>query len=219
MPPPISAEDQERIRTAVAEAERRTAGEIVPYIVSRSGGYEIALWRGAVAGMVAVTAVVLLALQAYDGWGLGWAYTAWGMVILVGLGGLIGAVLPAFVPAVRRVLAGKGRLLRTVHRRAEVAFLEEEVFNTRDRSGILLFVSLFEHRIEVVGDSGINAAVERDAWIEVVDLIRTGIERGDLVGGLCAAIARCGEMLEACGLSPHCDDPNELPNEVRLRRQ
>jgi len=219
MPPFLSDADQERIRTAVAEAERRTAGEIVPYIVSRSGGYEIALWRGAVAGMVAVAAVALVALQAYQGWGLGWAYTAWGMVILLGAGGGIGAALPAFVPAVRRVLAGKGRLIRTVHRRAEVAFLEEEVFDTRDRSGILLFISLLEHRIEVVGDRGINEAVEREAWVEVVDLIREGIERGDLTGGLCAAIARCGEMLEACGLSPHCDDPNELPNEVRLRRQ
>jgi putative membrane protein len=168
--------------------------------------------------MVVVAVLALLFLQIYAGWGLGWAYTAWGMVILIGLGGVVGAAVPAFLPAARRALAGADRLTRAAHRRAEMAFLEEEVFDTRDRSGILLFVSLLEHRIEVIGDRGINEAVGREAWVEVVDLIRAGIERGDLVGGLCAAIARCGELLEACGLTPHCDAPDELPNEVRLRR-
>ena len=81
---------------------------------------------------------------------------------------------------------GSGLIEETVHRRAAQAS-HEEVFATRDRTGILLFVSLFEHRIEVVGDKGINDKVQQEEWGEVVDLLRAGVRRGDLAGGLVAA--------------------------------
>lgn len=218
MPPPLSPADQERLRAAVAEAERRTAGEIVPYVVARCDTYEIALWRGAVAGGLLAGFALVLVLEVYGGWGLGWAAGAWGMFAAFAAGGVLGAVLPAAVPAVRRTLAGRERLARTVHLHAEAAFLEEEVFATRARTGILLFVALLEHRIEVIADRGVVERVDRAAWEDVVARIRAGIERGDLVGGLCDAVARCGELLEASGLAPHADAPDELPNEVRLRR-
>jgi putative membrane protein len=217
MPPVISDVDLERIRAAVAEAEQRTAGEIVPYVVSRSGRYEIALWRGAVAGGVLTMVATIIALQAYAGWGLGWAYSAWGMAMMTAAGGAMGAALPYFWPAARRALVGRGRLAERVHRRAEAAFVEEEVFNTRNRTGILLFVSLFEHRIEVIGDAGINEAVPKEAWHEVVDLIRAGIVRGSLADGLVAAVDRCGRLLEECGVASCKEGVDELPDAVRLR--
>lgn len=215
----LNDEEQERIRAAVAAAEKQTSGEIVPYIVLRSGRYEVALWRGAVAGAGIVMILALVGLQIYAGWGLGWAYTAWGMALLITLGGALGAVLPAWIPAVRRALAGERRMTERVHRRSEAAFLEEEVFNTRARTGILIFVSLFEHRIEVIGDAGINAAVEPEAWVEVVVLIRNGIRQGNLADGLVAGIARVGELLEGGGLEVHDDAPEELPDEVRMRKE
>jgi putative membrane protein len=215
--PVLSEADLERVRAAVAEAELKTSGEIVPYIVPRSSGYEIALWRGAVFGALLVTALALVFLQAYAGWGLSWAYTAWGMATLTAAGGALGAALPGLVPAVRRALAGQRRMAQYVHRRAEAAFLEEEVFNTRARTGILLFVSLFEHRIEVIGDAGINAAVQPEAWAEIVDLIRDGIRQGRLADGLVAAVDRAGCLLEECGLAVHADAPAELGDDVRLR--
>jgi putative membrane protein len=192
--PVLSEADLERVRAAVAEAEQKTSGEIVPYIVPRSSGYEIALWRGAVLGALVVTALTLVLLQAYGGWGLGWAYTAWGM-------------------------AGRRRIAHRVHQRAEVAFLEEEVFATRARTGILLFISLFEHRIEVLGDTGVNAAVRPEQWEEIVGLLRDHIRQGQLADGLVAAVDRAGCLLEECGLAVHADAPAELGDDVRLRQR
>lgn len=209
--------ERERIRQAVDAAEKQTAGEIVPYIVARSGSYEIGAWRGAAVGALIAAALALLVAWFYDGWGLGWLYSAWGMALTMTLGGVLGALLVWFVPLLRRLFAGTARMAERVHRRAEAAFLEEEVFNTRDRTGILLFVSLFEHRIEVLGDEGINLKVEQREWVEVVDRIRTGIRAGHLADGLVAAIEMCGELLHRRGVGIRPDDTDELSDDVRIR--
>lgn len=209
--------EREAIREAVAAAERRTSGEIVPYVVGQSGAYEVAVWRAASAGAVLAGAVALAVAWAYDGWGWTWLYSAWAMALVMTAGGALGAALASVSDAVRRRLAGAARLDERVHRRAGQAFVDEEVFDTRDRTGILLFVSLFEHRIEVVGDAGINAKVEPGEWVEVVDLVRAGILRGDLAGGIVEAVGKCGDLLHRRGVEVRPDDTDELPDDIRVR--
>lgn len=214
----LSQVDEERVRKAVAEAEERTAGEIVPYIVPESARYEVAIWRGASLLAVLSLAAVLLVFQFYEGWGMAWLYSGWSAALVALVGGTLGALLAAFVRPLKRLLAGAERLDRIVHQRAMQAFVEEEVFNTRDRTGILLFVSLFEHRIEVLGDTGINQEVSPDDWIEVVVRIRRGIKNERLTDGLVDAIGMCGKLLERKGVGAQPDDVNELPNRLRIRR-
>ena len=212
----FSDAERERIRVAVAQAETRTAGEIVPYVVRRSGDYEVAAWRAASAGALLVGMLTLAVAWGYDGWGWGWLYSAWALALAMSLGGVAGALLTLAAP-VRRALAGPSLLDEQVHRRAAVAFVEEEVFDTRDRTGILLFVSLFERRIEVVGDAGINAKVEQAEWEEVVGLVRDGIHRASLAEGVVAAVERCGDLLHRSGVAVRPDDTDELADDVRVR--
>ena len=131
------------------------------------------------------------------------------------MAGTVGALLTRYLYPLQRLLAGSERLDETVHRRALQAFVEEEVFDTRDRTGILLFVSLREHRIEVVGDTGINQQVEADDWAEVVTRIRRGIQNDNLTEGLVEAIETCGRLLEEKGVDIRPDDENELTDTVR----
>lgn len=219
MTPILSEAELQRISDAVGAAERRTSGEIVPYIVERSGGYEVAVWRGASFFAVGAMVIAMIVLQFYDGWGLGWLFTGWGMALVAVIAGASGALLTATVAPLRRVLAGSGRIARRVHRRASIAFLEEEVFKTRDRTGILLFVSLFEHRIEVLGDEGISEQVSDDEWIEIVDTIRAGIKGDHFADGLVRAIEMCGHLLEEKGVAVKHDDTDELSDDVRLREE
>jgi putative membrane protein len=207
--------DESQIRDAVQRAESRTAGEIVPVLVPRSGDYEVVTWRGAAVASLLALATALLVMQLYDGWGLGWLYTPWGIALTALGGGTAGALLATYVPGVQRLLAGGDLLDETVHRRALQSFVEEEVFATRDRTGILLFVSLREHRIEVLGDSGINQQVEPDDWAEIVARIRTGIRNDNLTQGLVEAIDMCGRLLERRGVDLRADDENELADRVR----
>ncbi len=214
----LSESDQERIREVVAHAEGRTSGEIVPFIVPRSDVYEAAVWKGAAAGAVLALLFAVLIFNFYQGWGLGWLHTGWGTALLVTIAGAVGGLLAAFVRPVRRWLAGTDAMTRSVHRFAMKAFVEEEVFNTRDRTGILLFISLFEHRIEVLGDTGINQKVSSDEWADVVEHIRAGIKSRRFADGLIEGIEMCGHLLEKSGVEVRGDDTNELSNRVRFRK-
>ena len=206
----------DQIKSAVAGAEERTSGEIVPYFVERSDRYDVTLWRGASILAILAIGVAGLMYLFYDGWGAGWIYSGEGMALLVLCAGLLGAILGGFVPPIKRFLAGSELLARTVHHRAMRAFVEEEVFNTRDRTGILLFISLLEHRIEVLGDEGINRRVTADDWTDVVGKIRDGIKRKRIAEGLIDAIEICGQLLERRGVEIQPDDSDELSNEVRF---
>ncbi len=210
----LTEADLARIKEAVAKAERTTSGEIVPYIVRRSGRYEVAVWRtAAIAALAAFTVLTLLALL-YRGWSAHWWQDARFQTLVIAAAGAAAGGLVALVPWCRRLIAGKERMMMQVHRRAMAAFVEKEVFATRDRSGILLFVSLTEHRIEVVGDAGINAHVNRGEWAQVVRVIRDGIKTQTLADGLVEGITLCGELLHQSGLEIRPDDTNELSDEV-----
>jgi len=213
----FTEEELTRVREAVAAAEQQTAGEIVPVIVPRSGTYPETVWKGAVLLMLPVLVVALTFDYIYDGWGLTLLHTGWGVALLTALAGVVGGLLGAYVAPVQRWLVGEVRMAEQVHLRALQAFVEEEVFNTRDRTGILIFVSLFEHWVEVIGDAGINQRVGPDAWAEVVDRIRKGIREGRPVDGLVAAIEQCGQLLAAHGVELRPDDTNELADTLRVR--
>ncbi len=208
--------ERDSIRQAVAEAETRTAGEIVPYVVLRSGTYTAAVWRLASIVALLTGLLMLVAENLYTGWTWSWLYTPAALATAMTVGGLVGALLTLLEP-IRRLVAGAAEMEENVHRRAAVAFVEEEVFDTRDRTGILLFVSLFEHRIEVVGDTGINAKVDHDEWVEVVDLVRDGVRSKTLAAGMVEAIERCGDLLHRRGVTVRPDDTDELPDDVRVR--
>ena len=109
-------------------------------------------------------------------------------------------------------------MARTVRLQAYRAFVEEEVFATRDRTGILIFISVFEHRVEVLADKGINAVVADGVWSEVVSMIVRGIKDETLTDGLLAGIERCGQILHDHGVDIRTPDPNELPDDLRIKR-
>lgn len=207
--------DKERIERAVEQAEQRTAGEIVPVVVPRSDTYEVATWRGGGLGLLLALVAVFLVIQFYDGWGLAWLFTPSGVVVTALCSACVGGLLAKYVPAVRRGLAGSALLDETVHRRALESFVEKEVFDTRDRTGILLFVSLEEHRIEVLGDTGIHAHVRPEDWGDVVARLQRGIREGNLTEGFVDAIEMCGRLLERRGVGTRADGENELGDTLR----
>jgi putative membrane protein len=210
----FSDSDRMRLSEAITRAESGTNGEIVPVVLERSDSYDVAPWKAAALFGVAAMALVVITLRFYQGWGLMWLHSGWGPVIVATVAGTLGWLLAAYVPPLTRLFAGEERLLAATHRRAMQAFLEHEIFATRERTGILLFVSLLEHRIEVLGDTGINAVVDPDEWVDVIEAVRRGLAEGRLTDGLVDAIALCGSLLEEKGFWAGEENPNELPNEI-----
>ncbi len=209
----FSAADLERISAAVRQAERKTSGEIVPYFVERSDDYEVALWRGgALLGSLAGFVLVAIHLLS-DSWhGLGLIEV---VLIIAGACGA-GMMLAYFVPNLRRLCAGNSLLEQRVAQRAAQAFIAEEVFKTRDRTGILLFLSHLEHKVLVVGDSGINEKVNQSEWENVVAAMVRGINTNQPAKGLIEAIELCGTLLQKHGVKRRKKDVDELPNRLRM---
>lgn len=208
----------DQLQEAVARAEERTSAEIVPFVVPASDSYPVAIWRGGGIGTLVGLALCFLAFQIYDGWGLAWLYTGWGTALAVLSTGLVGALLGAFIAPFKRRLIGESRMSTLVHLRAMQAFVQEEVFATRDRTGVLLFISLFEHRIEIVADAEINRRISSEEWGDVVARIRDGIRSGKLYEGLVEGFEMCGALLEEKGMEIRHDDENELGNQIRRGR-
>jgi len=208
----MNTADLEAIRAAVAEAEKRTSGEIVPYVVEESDGYPSALWKGTALGAFAGALVAEMVYFLGNFWG--GLLPLW-IALPSAAGGAVGFLLSAYVPAVKRWMAGDNLLDLRTRQRAEMAFLEEEVFRTRDRTGILLFLSLFEHRVVVIGDSGINRQVEQGQWDGIVQTVAAGIRAGRAAEALASGIRQCGELLERYGVAIQPDDFDELSNELR----
>ncbi len=209
----FSPSDLERISQAVKGAERKTSGEIVPYVVDESDRYEEAAWRGgALLGAVALVCIAILHLTSEYWHGLGPAEI--GMVTIGAIG--LGVMITHRLPFLKRLLAGNDLLEYRVAQRAAQAFIAEEVFQTRDRTGILLFLSLLERKVLAVGDSGINAKVDHSEWEDVVASITRGIGDGNAAEGFIEAIEKCGVLLQKRGVSRRKRDRNELSNRLRV---
>lgn len=106
---------------------------------------------------------------------------------------------------------------QTVRDRAEYFFAHLRVWDTRMRSGVLVYVNLAERRLELVADRGIDARVAQTQWQAMCDTAAAGIAQGKPLEALCALLTEIGEALRtALGAS---DDPHgdELPNAVVLR--
>ena len=210
----FSPDELAEIERAVKAAERRTSGEIVPYVVGRSDDYPQAAWKGACAGAL----VAALAAAAVRAWGGFWGPApAWWLALPPLAGAALGLLAVALVPPLRRALVAGADLEEAVGRRAGLAFLEQEVFKTAERTGILIFLSLFERRVVVLGDAGINRAVAQEKWQAIVDEIVAGIRAGTPGAALSRAIGRCGELLERHRVERRPDDRDELPDHLRIK--
>ena len=209
----FTEQDLARIKAAVKEAESATAGEIVPYFVQTSDEYEDVILRSVV--MFIAAPLLMFAILSF-GWLLPFHVTPLTVAIFCLVSGIIGYVLPLVWPGFRRLLLTRSRLQNAVERRAMAAFLSEEIFATENRTGILIFVSYFEHVVEVMGDSGINEKVNQEDWNQVVELIVEGIKQKDPVGGLEHGIKKCGELLVAAGIEKPPGNPNELSDDIRI---
>ncbi len=205
-----------QIRDATHDAEQQTSGEIVAYLVNRVDDYEEAMWKGSALGAMGAAAIGGFGHWLGGFWGI--PAVLW-MTLPAFAGGAAGYVATRLFAPLQRWLISDEDLDRRVRLRAEAAFLDEEIFNTRDRSGILIFIALFEHRALILGDTGIHQKVGESAWEQLVDKLVTGIRAGRTTEALVAAIRRCGDLLTEHGLARRSDDRNELANEPRLRER
>ncbi len=209
----LSAADLAEVQAATTAAEAKTSGEIVPYLVEQADEHLDGRYRAALLGAVLATALAATVHEAFDLWGPPIFF--W-MVVPAWLGALLGYFACRLLPSLVRALVPGDVIEARVLRRAEAAFLHEEVFKTRDRTGVLVFLALLEHRAVILADAGIHQAVAKERWQELASSLAAGIRAGRAKESLVHTIEACGELLVQHRVDIRPDDTNELPDTPRV---
>lgn len=97
--------------------------------------------------------------------------------------------------------------------RAKECFHELGMHKTNQRNGVLIYLSVDDHKFAIIGDYGIHTKVEPDFWDSTKEKMLTHFKSADLISGLVAGIQCAGEKLQHLFPKAH-DDINELPNDI-----
>lgn len=217
----FTKEEISSIEAAISEVEKKTSAEVVPVVASVSGRYDRA-------EDLFSFLLSLLVLGCTWGWlqGMTPAVEAWSgnpafrsnlpivLAILV-VTFFIGIALASRFPLLRLALIAKREMQEEVERRAHETFQRLKIRKTRNATGILIYVSLYEHMVHVVGDDTINARLSQDDWKALCDTIVHGFKKGKPEEGMRNGILSCGELL-AQHFPIKQGDKNELFDTLHL---
>lgn len=204
----LTPAEQQKITRCVQDAEKQTSGEIVPMIVSESHRYPLAAVSGAtfISLPTALLATRLLGNYFWIG-----PDNMWLFVICFILLYLVAHPLVSNVGWLKRRFLSPKRADEEVKAGAVQAFFRQRLYRTEAQNGILLYISVFEHRVWILGDTGINDKIPQEQWQEIVDIVTNGIKNNRQAEAICEAITRIGTLLQE--FFPYSeDDKDELHN-------
>ncbi len=106
----------------------------------------------------------------------------------------------------------------TARERAITMFGKLRVWDTEQNNGVLIYLLLAEHAIEIVADRGLARVVPQAHWQAVLHGMREAFARGEFEPGLAAAVRAVDEVLARhFAVADGLQNPDELPNRAHLR--
>lgn len=202
-----NARFSEAVEAAVGRLEDQTDAEVVVVAAPRSGSYrDIATAFGAGMAWIVLLIVLFSPFHFNPTW----------IPLELPIIGIIGTWVAHKRPGLLRLLTSKRRRRRQVEHAADAVFHEEVVHGTRNRTGLLIYVSALEDRVVLRPDLGLDARVPGAEW--------NGLRWGDradphaphdlehFLAGLEAVGTILAQHVPASG-----DNPNEIPDAPRIR--
>ncbi len=226
----LSESDHRKIEQAVKAAEARTSGEIVCIL-----SHEVSNYRETPLAWAAAAALLLPPLALFAGWRPGALFSAgadWTAGQVGALDTLVAHAIESYaivqvilfaitavvvaIPPVRRRLTPTTLKRHRVHRAAMQQFLATGLHASADRTGVVIFASEADRRVELLADDAIHAAVGDIAWNAAVEAVQDGMRRKDAASGLIKAVEICGDALAAHfpAVAPHADQMGDHVVEI-----
>ncbi|MBA3941329.1 MAG: hypothetical protein C0520_08985 [Sphingopyxis sp.] len=218
----VTEADHAIVTAAIAEAELHTSGEIVTVVAAQSNDYDdIALVWASVIAFLAMSVIALFPdfyRSFYDrltgGWGHELTSNQWlGTVIAIGALKWIGMWLILLWRPLRLWLTPRAILAGRVRARAIDLFKVGTEAKTLGRTGVLLYLSLNEHRADIVADEAIAAKVSPEVWGDAMAALIDRVRAGQPGEGMAEAVRRMGVVL-AEHFPRGSENPNELPDRL-----
>ncbi len=197
----LGKDDHAAISAAIHAAETRTSGQIVCVLARSSSDYAHVpiLWASALA-LVAPWPLIV--------------FTPWSVqrIFLIQLAVFIVAGLIFALTPLRLALVPRATRRARAHRAAIEQFVVRRVAHTKNRTGVLIFVSLAERYARIIADEGIAEKVPNAEWQSAIDAMVSHMRSGRVAEGFTAAIERCATVLAAH--APPDGSANELPDRL-----
>ena len=198
----LTEADRARITAASAAAEATTAGEIYVVVARRSDDYRLmpVLWAALAALLLPWPLHLLTDLSS----------TA---ILLIQAVYFVASASLLSHPALRHRVTPPAMVAEATRKNAVLQFMAHGVHLTESRTGVLIYVSLAERRVEIVADAGIHGKVDAARWVELANDVTAAARAGRLVEGILVAVPKAGELLALhCPRTPQ--DRNELSDRV-----
>lgn len=217
----ISEADIALVTEAVTEAEARSDAEIATIVSERSDNYnDVPLIWAALTALLALSVYaafpdfyISLLDRLTGGWHI-WTPREWmtAMVVAATVKFLAARYIVAWWPLRMIFTPGKTKT-RRVRARAIALFKASTERRTRSRTGVLIYLSLAEHRAEIIADEAIVAKVSPDAWGAAMALLVDHLKAGKPGDGMAAAVGAIGGVLTE-HFPRTGTDPDEMPNRM-----
>jgi putative membrane protein len=202
----FNKQEWNKIENAVATAEETTSAEIYPVQMATSSEYFWVGHRLAICGLGLGTFITWL-LSYTIHWGEGpWAWLVLGQIV----GWLTGWILGQW-PVILRLMAGKKRMTTEVDETAHAIFLSHGVHRTKNRNGVLIYISWLEHLVEVLADENAFKKFPKEFWDEAADRMGKALQSRHPEDEISKEIDFLGRALTK-EFPATADDSNELPN-------
>jgi putative membrane protein len=217
----LSEEDHAKVSAAIAAAEAKSDGEIIAIAADQSDAYHDVGLHYAVLVLFLVLAFFAIWPHQLELWWtrlMGWTAEP-SMRQLLTL--LLGFALLKFLAVLfilkwrplRLLLTPGSTKTRRVRRRAVMLFKTGAERRTIGRTGILIYLSMGEHRAEIVGDEAITAETTPETWGEAMAALLKDVKEGRPGDGIVAAVGLIGDVL-AEHFPKSSEDSNEIPDKL-----
>ena len=199
-------ENRTKIGRVISRIESQSHAELVVIIKSRIQGYsEYPLVMGSVLAFVALT-YFRFSPDFYDDW-----------IIYAGtvLGFVLGAVLTGGIPGILRLLVGQKKLAKSAEIMARACFQKGGIHHTRDKTGVLIFIAIWEKQIVILPDRGVESAIPPGEWEKILKDFRGVFQAKNPANDLLAKLE--GLLTVFSRYIPQVkDDINELPDNLEV---
>ncbi len=204
------------IINAVKKAELKTSGEIVPMIVESSSSYkQIELKLFLLLSNITLVIAFFIAIAIKFSTRLQFipfnSTTISIFTLSIFAINIIFLATIRFCPIIKALFISKELKKRTVFNKAQQEFIFQGIKETRDQTGVLIYISIYEKEVVILADEGINNKVHESFWQERINEIIHGIQTKQAPMALSNAITEIGNELTK-NFPKKADDKDELTN-------
>lgn len=216
----LTEEQQQQVEQAVVDAESKTSCEIVPVLATSSGRYDrpedvVGLWLTVITALCFWYFFPSMEGQAGDWGGLPVFVELLLAALAMVIAFILGAIAGSRIGWLRRLFTPRPQMQDEVAARAREIFFDKRVHHTEGGTGVLIYISLFEHIAVALADQAVIDKLGQPFLDQICEKLTAGLHTGKPADAICEVIREIGEQA-ATPLPRATDDQNELQDVLVL---